>query len=593
MTNEITKNLAKLFDRFKKDNPTIALILALIIGVSMFVLEYLVGAGYFEGQEWTVRVLQILGFLWTSVNGSRTYKYLNEDVNTLIPPLENEYEDVFKHVDEDKKSEYLSMLNAPTTLFNDSADIVIDTLETIKFSPDHVKLSNRNWAIDNFGSEKDYQEFNVRRKQDIKIFVGVFDDGVPTHEDLQKTNIGGMDFTGEGILSHHKHSHSTAVGSCFASTNKDVTPFYNLANNIEVFYFKVLKDSGRGSFEDIKGAIDEYINIVKQKQEKGYWCFANFSLGANAPTPADLNRYFKKLYDNNIIVNAANGNSGLNVISTPANSQYTDGYSAINVEQKIAGFSNHGVGTFLAHPGVMMYLCAPNNGYSFISGTSFSSPDGINPYIAALFLYDFSDKKSLQDYIISVSKDLGKIGYDILYGNGNPLLRVMLDNPPKDDSEPSEPPVEEIIPTKDVTMIFMDGWETMFKRKGGEYQVIFFDEIQIKVSSTKGIGEVEEIIRKILDKFFNDYKFSIPTKKDFLYAARVISAFLETEIRNNNFKVLVTEVVVDNNEDESVNFTIPGNTLNGFRGRGIFVENNTLFSKHRNVKRFLAERIKT
>lgn len=580
----MTEILAKIFDRFKKDNPRTAMALAIVLGGGVFVLEYLMGEGYFEGNELVPRILQVAGFLWASVNGSRTYQHLNPIPDTPIDDefigdpqdiylhgageselvtLESQYSDILQYVTPESRNKYEGELKeAINSLYTlNQSDVVLSRLESVNFSPQDVNLPNKNWFIDQFGSTQDYIELNSRAKKDVKIFVGVFDDGVPTHKDLQAAKVAGSDFTGEGILPTHKASHSTAVGSCFSSSNPNVNALYNMVDNIEVYYVKVLRDNGTGNFGDIISGIDAFIPIAKEKQAEGYSVFANFSLGADAATPPVLNSRLKLLEDNGIVTNCANGNSGLQKISTPANSVHVDGYAAIDVNGKSAGFSNVGEGTFRSEAGVMVYMAAPDNGYGFKNGTSFSSPIGLVAYVAALSLYSFENPLDIRDYIIKTTKDLGATGYDTTFGHGTSLLRKILDTTPYKDFSGDD----DGTPISNEHFRFTDGWEVMASRVGSDTLfTTFFEEIGLRVSSDVG-PKVEKDLKTLLSKFFAEHKYEIPERQNYLYVGKLVSVILERYLQENGIEVSVQEVVVDNNSDKGVVATINRQQLHRYR----------------------------
>lgn len=110
------------------------------------------------------------------------------------------------------------------------------------------------------------------------------------------------------------------------------------------------------------------------------------------------------------------GNSGGLLNYSPSDSLIV--VSATGSNDALASFSSYGPYVDVAAPGVSIYTTNRGGGYSYASGTSFSSP--ITAAIIALMLSANPDltPADASDIIKSTAIDLGAPGFDYLYGHG-------------------------------------------------------------------------------------------------------------------------------------------------------------------------------
>jgi subtilisin family serine protease len=123
-------------------------------------------------------------------------------------------------------------------------------------------------------------------------------------------------------------------------------------------------------------------------------------------------------YSQGIIMVAAAGNDGSNELHYPSGFPETIGVGATNENDQLAGFSNWGNTIDLVAPGVNILSTSIGGGYSWVNGTSFSTP--MVAAGAALLLANHSElnPEQVRNLLKTGSFDLGEDGWDEYYGSG-------------------------------------------------------------------------------------------------------------------------------------------------------------------------------
>ena len=457
-------------------------------------------------------------------------------MSKYLPYLMPEEAEVFSYVDDSVIEQYAERIyfagfNAYAA---PRADLYIHKLEQVVFEPEHVRLPNKNWMIDVFGSAEDYAEF-AKRDTGQKFYIYQGDTGTDTrHEAFAGAHIDRLTFTGQPI--GDRAGHGTFVASMYVSTDGRYSPFPEKVKRGEIAAQSnnVLKDSGAGNFAHIINSLVAAKIDAPNRQKQGYITLMNLSLGADAPTPPRLARALKEAREAGIIILAATGNSALNQISTPANDPNTVAVMALTPTLDRANFSNVGEGTILAAGGVMCYGAKLGGGSGFNNGTSFATPFELNTFIAAASLYSFDTTQDIIDYVISRGKDLGRVGYDTTYGNGISVLRNLLDNPPTK------------APVKKNPAVSLGGYTVRYVEDNVRHQF----RIDGLEAAVYGGGDLEQVDRA-LKQLFATYRFRVNTNAGFPRSVSVIS-LVERMLRFRGISLKFNSARVDNADGSGV-----------------------------------------
>ena len=146
----------------------------------------------------------------------------------------------------------------------------------------------------------------------------------------------------------------------------------------------------------------------------------NISLGSDTDCEAPLQSVIDELYNKNVIIVAAAGNSSLSQVSSPANCRNVVPVSATDEIDKLAYFSNYGSAMLngLSAPGVNIFTTTKDNGYAEYNGTSFSAP--IVSGVIALVWAKRPELKNYEviDIVKKTARDVGDDGPDTKFGWG-------------------------------------------------------------------------------------------------------------------------------------------------------------------------------
>ncbi|MGI5912324.1 MAG: S8 family peptidase [Syntrophomonadaceae bacterium] len=254
------------------------------------------------------------------------------------------------------------------------------------------------------------------------VVVAVIDTGVDyQHNDLASNIVGGKSFVSSEKDYMDNNGHGTHVAGTIAANGK----ILGVAPNAKILAVKVLNKDGMGSYSDIiqgiswarqwQGDKGERVNII------------NMSLGGPLPNQS-LHRELAKVAADGIMVVCAAGNSGdgkdnTREISYPAYYSECLAVGAVDLDTRAANFSNSNDKIDVVAPGVDTYSTYPKNRYVKLSGTSMAAPhvSGALALIYSRYYMRFKRYPTLdyvRDYLHYQAIDLGKIGFDNLYGYG-------------------------------------------------------------------------------------------------------------------------------------------------------------------------------
>lgn len=262
--------------------------------------------------------------------------------------------------------------------------------------------------------------WNSTRGEDT--VVAVLDTGVDyNHPDLKANIIGGASFVATERDYMDQNGHGTHVAGTIAAN-------YNIlgvAPAAKILVVKVLNKDGAGSYRGItsglrfarqwRGPKGQRVNVI------------NMSLGGPEPEK-EMYKEILNCIKSGITVVCAAGNEGdgreeTHEISYPAYYPETIAVGAVNLQTRIANFSNANEHIDIVAPGVDTYSTFPGGRYVKLTGTSMAAPhiSGAAALIYSRYKKRFGTYPStgtvslLMQYL---SVDMGDVGFDDMYGYG-------------------------------------------------------------------------------------------------------------------------------------------------------------------------------
>lgn len=239
------------------------------------------------------------------------------------------------------------------------------------------------------------------------VTIAILDTGVNgNHPDLAANMVPGWNMYDNNADTADVHGHGTLVAGSAAAVANNGHGSVGVAWDARIMPVRISMPDGRAytstMAQAIRWAVDNGANV------------ANLSYtGANNLTVQSAADYMRN--KGGVVVMSA-GNSGGLLNYSPSDSLIV--VSATGSNDALASFSSYGPYVDVAAPGVSIYTTNRGGGYSYASGTSFSSP--ITAATIALMLSANPDltPADASDIIKSTAIDLGAPGFDYLYGHG-------------------------------------------------------------------------------------------------------------------------------------------------------------------------------
>jgi subtilisin family serine protease len=278
------------------------------------------------------------------------------------------------------------------------------------------------------------------------ITVMVIDTGHPIHPDIGDNAIEGKNCIPDEPLKDENGHQLHCTGIICAKDNQ--TGMVGVAPEAKCISVKALNKSGSGSYQGLAEALDYAIEMKPD--------LISMSLGGSSPSSAMQSR-IKKLYDMNIPVICAAGNSGDGGVNYPAAFDETIAVAAYDKYGRVANFSSKGEKVEWAAPGVNIYSTFLNNGYASLSGTSMACP-----FIAGVVALMISKHRKqenatgkndcktvaqIREHLLKYTNDKGEVGRDNSWGYGVIDVEKLI----KDGVETEPTPTPTNTPTKTQT----------------------------------------------------------------------------------------------------------------------------------------------
>ncbi len=249
------------------------------------------------------------------------------------------------------------------------------------------------------------------------VTVAVIDTGMPNHVDIGDNAVSGGNFIdGEDIYDYNGHQ-THCVGIISAKDNEQ--GFVGVAPKTKCICFKALNKNGSGSHGQICKAL-EAIKVLKPDM-------VSMSLGSSQPSP-EMHKLIKELYDMNIPIVCAAGNSGFAGVGYPAAFPETIAVGAFDKYGKISRFSSRGSQVDWAAPGSKIYSTYLNNTYASLSGTSMACPFMAGVIALMIAKHRGQEKRTgkndcttvadIKNHLLKYTNDKGSIGKDSDWGYG-------------------------------------------------------------------------------------------------------------------------------------------------------------------------------
>ncbi len=242
------------------------------------------------------------------------------------------------------------------------------------------------------------------------IRVAVLDTGIDgAHPDLAANYKGGVSFV-PGQTPADGNSHGTHCAGTIAAAINGVG-VVGVAPAASLYAVKVLANNGSGQWSYLIAGIN--------------WCITNkmhilsMSLGGPA-APAAVEAACNAAFSNGLLLVAAAGNSGPapNTVGVPGKYKNVIAVSAIDSANVIAPFSSRGPEVEICAPGVNVLSTIPGGGYGNKSGTSMACPHVAGAAAVVWGSHRFATNAQIWNLLGSTADNLGRPGWDTLYGYG-------------------------------------------------------------------------------------------------------------------------------------------------------------------------------
>lgn len=196
------------------------------------------------------------------------------------------------------------------------------------------------------------------------VNVVVLDTGIdPEHPDLKAAYVGGYNVLAPANPPIDDNFHGTHVSGTIAAQDNDFG-VVGVAPGVKLWAVKTMDQTGKGYDEGIAAGIDWV--IAKQAELGGRWVI-NMSISAAAEGGVLERRACARAFDAGIILVAAAGNNGRDLVEYPALYPGVIAVGAVGEDGKRADFSTYGQKVEIFGPGVLVQ--------STLTGTQFKAAE--------------------------------------------------------------------------------------------------------------------------------------------------------------------------------------------------------------------------
>lgn len=262
------------------------------------------------------------------------------------------------------------------------------------------------WNLPLIGSERGWRISTG----EPRVIVAVVDTGVDLdHPDLRGQLVPGRNIVNPGDPPQDDQGHGTHVAGIIAARTNNHRGVAGVTWQCRIMPVKVLDANGAGNLFDVGDGIiwatDNGAKVI------------NLSLG-NYVESRYLRDAVRYAFERDVVLVAASGNDALPDSGFPASYPEVLAVSALRPDRQLASYSNYGSSIDLTAPGDDIASTFPNNQYAALSGTSMASPHVAGVAALVRSVNPTLSNREVMALLIRTSRDLGRPGWDPLYGHG-------------------------------------------------------------------------------------------------------------------------------------------------------------------------------
>lgn len=264
------------------------------------------------------------------------------------------------------------------------------------------------------------------------VKIAILDSGIDLdHPDLAVA--GNVTFVSGTTNGDDDNGHGTLVAGIAAALDNDIGVI-GVAPEASLYAVKVLNYDASGIMSNILSGIEwAYDNDMQ---------VINMSFGGAMSMPSTIEDALNNAYNAGIVIVAGAGSGGNpdgtgNNVWNPAKYKSVIAVGATDNTDVRYSSSSTGYALELVAPGVNIYSTAMGGSYSYITGTSASSPHAAG--VAALLIASgLTNNIDVRHRLRDSAEDLGAVGWDSQFGKGlvNADLAISFSEPP-DQSAPT------------------------------------------------------------------------------------------------------------------------------------------------------------
>ena len=262
--------------------------------------------------------------------------------------------------------------------------------------------------------------WNINRG-DPDLIIAILDTGVDgQHSEFSGKMVNGYDVCHNKALSGTENSdddgHGTHCAGIAAAKGNNGNGIAGVAWNCKIMPVKVL-DGGQGSSDGIARGI-EWARLHGAKvisMSLGYYTYSQTIFDA-----------IQKALENNITIVVAMGNDGNNQVEFPAGNQGVIAVGAIDAYDRKTSFSTTGNHISISAPGYYIYSTFLENGYTYMNGTSMSTPFVAGVCALILSAHPELTPDEVKSQLEQTAADLETPGWDKNTGWGKPDIEKAL-----------------------------------------------------------------------------------------------------------------------------------------------------------------------
>lgn len=296
--------------------------------------------------------------------------------------------------------------------------LVFRNFSTTVYPDDPYFENGTQWGLHNTGQSGGTDDADIDAPDawglstgDSSVIVAIVDTGVDIdHSEFSgRLTVDRWDFVNNDNNPDDDEGHGTHVAGIATATGDNGQGVAGVAWGVRIMPVKVLDHEGSGSSWDVADGVSYAADHGAQ--------VINLSLGGPGKSTT-LQNAINDAYAKGVLVVAATGNDGGNVISYPAGDSHVLGVASTTRYDSRSSFSNYGWHVDIAAPGSSIYSTYMGGGYGYKSGTSMATP-----FVAGLAgliysKYPAYTPDQVAQAIVHNADDLGSPGRDDSYGCG-------------------------------------------------------------------------------------------------------------------------------------------------------------------------------